>query len=190
MDIYSQNNKFRVWNKCIGWKFSKNDDCTVSNFPSKVLNFIKCYTLEGNIPSPTINIFGKFPPNTFIPHPTFILLRVNVHPIWLFHTLPLLGTQEYVFGHCDFKSGWSSLGSNLITNNVNAVSLPCTHQAMPFSAFKMGGQCHPRLRLGWHCSPISKASNGIARCVLSRLTAFYQCLWKLTANLHRSSFST
>ena len=58
-------------------------------------HFIKSYTLEGNIPSPTINIFGKFPPNTFIPHPTFILLRVNVHPIWLFHTLPLLGTQEY-----------------------------------------------------------------------------------------------
>ena len=58
-------------------------------------HFIKFYTLEGNIPSPTINIFGKFPPNTFIPHPTFILLRVNVHPIWLFHTLPLLGTQEY-----------------------------------------------------------------------------------------------
>ena len=62
----------------------------------EVLNhFIKFHTLEGNIPSPTINIFGKFPPNTFIPHPTFILLRVNVHPIWLFHTLPLLGTQEY-----------------------------------------------------------------------------------------------
>ena len=59
-------------------------------------HFIKFYTLEGNIPSPTINIFGKFPPNTFIPHPTFILLRVNVHPIWLFHTLPLLGTQEYL----------------------------------------------------------------------------------------------
>ena len=59
-------------------------------------HFIKFYTLKGNIPSPTINIFGKFPPSTFIPHPTFILLRVNVHPIWLFHTLPLLGTQEYL----------------------------------------------------------------------------------------------
>ena len=59
--------------------------------------------LEGNIPSPTINIFGKFPPNTFIPHPMFILLRVNVHPIWLFHTLPLLGTQEYppIFLHAE-----------------------------------------------------------------------------------------
>ena len=88
----------------------------------------------------------------------------------------------YAFGLCDFKSGWSSLGSNLITNNVNAVSLPCTHQAMSFSAFKMGGQCHPRLCLGWHCSPISKASNGIARCVLSRLTTFYQCT-KRTFNL-------
>ena len=66
-------------------------------------HFIKFYTLEGNIPSPTINIFGKFPPNTFIPHPTFILLRVNVHPIWLFHTLPLLGTQEYppIFLHAE-----------------------------------------------------------------------------------------
>ena len=91
----------------------------------------------------------------------------------------------YDFGHCDFKSGWSSLGSNLITNNVNAVSLPCTHQAMSFSAFKMGGQCHPRLCLGWHCSPISKASNGIARCVLGRLTAFYQCS-KLKSELFQS----
>ena len=40
-------------------------------------------------------IFGKFPPNMFIPYPTFIVLRLNVHPIWLFHTLPLLGTLEY-----------------------------------------------------------------------------------------------
>ena len=58
-------------------------------------NFIKFYILKENTPSPTINIFGKFPPNTFIPHPTFILLRGNVHPIWLFHTLPLLGTKKY-----------------------------------------------------------------------------------------------
>ena len=54
------------------------------------------YTFEGNIPSPTSIIFWQFPPNTFIPYPTFIILRWNVHPIWLFHTLPLLGTQEYI----------------------------------------------------------------------------------------------
>ena len=46
---------------------------------------------------------------------------------------------------------------------------------MPFEAFEMGEQCHPRQSQGWHCSPIWKASNGIARCVLGRLTAFYQC---------------
>ena len=59
-------------------------------------NFIKFYILKENTPSPTINIFGKFPPNTFIPHPTFILLRVNVHPIWLFHTLPLHSISRLV----------------------------------------------------------------------------------------------
>ena len=41
-------------------------------------------------------IFEKFPPNTFIPYPTFIILRLNVHPICLFHILPLLGTLEYI----------------------------------------------------------------------------------------------
>ena len=87
MDIYSQKNKRRVGIKVLGGNFSK-----VLIFH----NFERSFDLEGNIPSPTINIFGKFPPNTFIPHPTFILLRVNVHPIWLFHTLPLLGTQEYI----------------------------------------------------------------------------------------------
>ena len=66
----------------------------------------------------------------------------------------------YVFGHFDFKSGWSSLGSNLITNNVNAVSLPCTHQAMPFSAFKMGGQCHLE-GLEWHCPVRTQQTNDI-----------------------------
>ena len=38
------------------------------------------------------------------------------------------------------------------------------------------GNANPRLRLGWHCLPILKASNGIARCVLGRLTAFCQCV--------------
>ena len=72
-----------------------NKICLIITILEKVLtHFIKFYTIEENILSPTITIFGKLPPNTFIPYPTFILLSVNVLPIWLFHTLPLLGTQE------------------------------------------------------------------------------------------------
>ena len=79
-------------------------------------NFIKFYILKENTPSPTINIFGKFPPNTFIPHPTFILLRVNVHPIWLFHTLPLLGTQEYLLDKYHEKIGKEKEEDNFQAN--------------------------------------------------------------------------
>ena len=50
-------------------------------------------------------IFEKFPLNTFLPYPTFIILRLNVLPIWLFHTLLLFGTLEYTHSaeqHPDF----------------------------------------------------------------------------------------
>ena len=68
----------------------------------------------------------------------------------------------YVFGHCDFKSGWSSLGSNLITNNVNAVSLPRTTLGNAILGLQNGGAMHPSAPprggialhfevLGWHC---------------------------------------
>ena len=60
-----------------------------------LIHLIKSNTLEGNILTYRIMIFEKFPPNTFIPYPTFIILRLNVHPIWLFLTLPLFGTLEY-----------------------------------------------------------------------------------------------
>ena len=78
-------------------------------------NFIKFYILKENTPSPTINIFGKFPPNTFIPHPTFILLKGNVHPIWLFQTLPLFGTLEYLLTfYDDLHSIRAEKSSNLM----------------------------------------------------------------------------
>ena len=68
-----------------------------------LIHLIKSNTLEGNILTYRIMIFEKFPPNTFIPYPTFIILRLNVHPIWLFHTLPLFGTLEYTpwYGRTD-----------------------------------------------------------------------------------------
>ena len=68
-----------------------------SNF--KGVNLCYNYQILGNfplnppIPSPTII---KFPPNTTIPYPTFIDLIGNIHPIWLFHTLRLLGSLEYL----------------------------------------------------------------------------------------------
>ena len=43
-----------------------------------------------------IQILKFFPPNTFIPSPMLINFKANVHPILLFHTLRLLGSQEYL----------------------------------------------------------------------------------------------
>ena len=112
-------------------------------------HFIKFYTLEGNIPSPTINIFGKFPPNTFIPHPTFILLRVNVHPIWLFHTLPLLGTQEYlgesgIRGGCCNPSYWEDRIGGWPLCRRSAKGSKWLAEGPHYTSILVGGRCGPR----------------------------------------------
>ena len=58
-----------------------------------------------------------YQPNTFIPSPTLIIFYWNVPPIWLFHTLRLLGSQEYankkVFSLNRFVFGLYGYGSVL-----------------------------------------------------------------------------
>ena len=44
----------------------------------------------------------SFPPNMVIPYHTFIFLKIIFHPIWLFHTLRLLDSPEYLDFFCFF----------------------------------------------------------------------------------------
>ena len=59
------------------------------------------------------------------------------------------------------------LGSNSITNNVNAVSLPRTTPGNAIQGLQNGGQCHPEAEprgalplhfegRGWHCQVLYK----------------------------------
>ena len=57
------------------------------------------------------------------------------------------------------------LGSNLITNNVNAISLPRTTPGNTILGLeKWEGIAILGCASDWHCSPILKALDGIARC--------------------------
>ena len=77
------------------------------------------------------------------------------------------------------------LGSNLITNNVNAISLPRTTQGNAILGIRNGRAMHPSAPpRGGIALPFRMPWMALPSVVLGRLTAFYQCVPSQNHGVH------